>query len=275
MKRSVATVALIALCSVALRADVTVTTMMAIEGPLAAMMNGATPRMITRIKGMKSRTDLEFQGQTLSTIVDLATRQTVVLMPARKTAQIVDAASVAARAGSTAGVPKVDAVLEPTGRMQTIDGQRCDEFRFSMSADLSQVGAQAPQIPKEAAEVLKNAKLATKGVMCLAKNAPGAAEYAAFQKAAIAANLLSGTAPLPGLGAAQGSVDQTMRLFARPEGIPYLVEADTSLEGTAPIIDMIKQFAAVKMINKVTEVSVAPIADDLFTVPADYTYTKP
>ena len=275
MKRSVATVALIALCSVALGADVTVTTTTTIEGPLAAMMNGASPRMITRIKGMKSRTDLEFQDQTLSTIIDLATKQAVVLIPAQKTAQVVDAASVAARTGSTPGAPRVDAVFEPTGRMQTINGQRCDEFRFSMSLDMSQAGAQAPQIPKEAFEVLKDARMATKGVMCLAKTAPGAAEYAAFQKAAIAANLLSGAASLSGLGAAQGSIDQTMRLFARPEGIPYLVEADTSLEGTAPIIDLIKQLAAVKMINKVTEVSVAPIADDLFTVPADYTYTKP
>ena len=94
-----------------------------------------------------------------------------------------------------------------------------------------------------------------------------------YMKAAVAANLAS--PPVPGLGPAQGSLDQAMRLFGRAEGIAYLSEAELSLEGNAPILEMLKQLATMKMTSKVTDVSVSPIADDLFAVPADYTVTKP
>ena len=66
-----------------------------------------------------------------------------------------------------------------------------------------------------------------------------------------------------------------MRLFRRAEGIAYLSEAELSLEGNAPILEMLKQLATMKMTSKVTDVSVSPIADDLFAVPADYTVTRP
>jgi hypothetical protein len=64
-------------------------------------------------------------------------------------------------------------------------------------------------------------------------------------------------------------------LFGRVDGIAYLSEVEVSLEGTAPIIEMLKQLATMKLTNKVTEMSVTPIADDLFVVPADYTVAKP
>ena len=121
--------------------------------------------------------------------------------------------------------------------------------------------------------MLKGAKMITKGFVWVAKTAPGAAEYAAYMKAAVTANLAS--PPVPGLGPAQGSLDQAMRLFRRAEGIAYLSEAELSLEGNAPILEMLKQLATMKMTSKVTDVSVSPIADDLFAVPADYTVTRP
>ena len=73
----------------------------------------------------------------------------------------------------------------------------------------------------------------------------------------------------------KGSLDQVIRLFGRADGIAYLSEAELSLEGTAPIIEMLKQLATMKLTNKVTDVSVTPMADDLFAVPADYTVTRP
>ena len=274
MKRCLAICALVALCSAAVRADVTVTTETTIDGPAAAMMGGAMPRMIMRIRGTKARTDIEVMGQSISTITDLTTRQVIVLTPSQKTAQVFDAARLDAQATSMPAMPKLDVAFEPSGRTQMIGGQPCDQFTFSMSLDMSQMGTLAP-LPKEALEMLKDAKMVTKGVVWVAKGAPGAAEYAAYVKAAAAANLLSAPGTTAGLGPAQGSLDQAMRLFLRAEGIAYLSEADVSLEGTAPIIELIRQLATMKMTNKVTDVSVMPIADDLFNMPADYTVAKP
>lgn len=272
MKHCLAICALVALGSAAVRADVTVTTEVTIDGPLAAMMSGAIPRLILRIKGTKSRTDIDVMGQSLSTITDLTARQVIVLTPGQKTAQLFDVAPQA-RAAPATPVPQVDVVFEPTGQTQTFGGQPCEQFSFSTSIDISQMSTLAPQMPKEALEMLKGAKVITKGVVWVAKSAPGAAEYAAYMKTAMAANLTTPT--VPGLGPAQGNLDQVMRLFGRADGIAYLSEADISLEGNAPILEMLKQLATMKMTSKVTEVSVAPIADDLFAVPGDYTVTKP
>ena len=195
------------------------------------------------------------------------------LTPSQKTAQVFDEERLQAQAASVPAMPRLDVTFEPTGQTQTIAGQLCEQFTFSTSMDITQMGTLAPQMPKEVLEMLKGARMITKGVVWVAKSAPGAAEYAAFMKASAAANLASPA--VTGLGPAQGSLDQALRLFGRAEGIAYLSEAELSLEGNAPILEMLKQLATMKMTNKVTDVSVTPIADDLFAVPADYAVTKP
>ena len=87
-------------------------------------------------------------------------------------------------------------------------------------------------------------------------------------KAATAANLASPAAA--GLGPAQGNLNQAMRLFGRAEGIAYLSEAEISLQGDAPILEMLKQLASMKLPDTVAAVSVTAIAENLFAVPADY-----
>ncbi|MEO8258268.1 MAG: hypothetical protein ABI868_13050 [Acidobacteriota bacterium] len=273
MKRCLAVCALVALGSAAVRADVTVTTEVTIDGPMAAMMSGAMPRLIMRVKGNKARTDIEVMGQSMATITDLTTRQVTVLTAGQKTAQVFDAARLQGQVAGAPAPPRFDATFEPTGKTQTIAGQLCEQFSFSTSMDMAQFGSFAPQMPKEALEMLQGAKMVTKGVVWVAKSAPGAAEYAAYMKAAMAANLLS--PPVTGGGPAQGNLDQAMRLFGQADGIAYLSEAELSLEGNAPILEMLKQMATMKMTNKVTDVSVAPIGDDQFVVPADYTVTRP
>ena len=273
MKRCLTICALVALSSAAVRADVTVTTEVTIDGPMAAMMGGAMPRLIMRVKGTKSRTDVEVMGQSVSTITDVAARQVIVLMPGQKTVQVFDAAQLEALVAAAPAPPRFDGTFEPTGQTQTIAGQLREQFSFSTSMDISQMSTMAPQVPSEVLEMLKGAKMITKGFVWMSMSAPGAAEYAAYMKAAVAANLAS--PPVPGLGPAQGSLDQAMRLFRRAEGIAYLSEAELSLEGNAPILEMLKQLATMKMISRVTDVTVSPIADDLFAVPADYAVTKP
>ena len=117
MTRCLAICALVVLGSGAVRADVTVTTEVTIDGPMAAMMSGAMPRMIMRVKGTKARMDVEVMGQSVATLTDLTARQVTVLMPGQKTAQVFDAG---AAAGGGAAVMPGRRRLEPTGQTQTI-----------------------------------------------------------------------------------------------------------------------------------------------------------
>ena len=56
-------------------------------------------------------------------------------------------------------------------------------------------------------------------------------------------------------------------------GIPYLIEMTTRYEGSGPMMDLMKDMGNMKMVQKLT-VSTAPIAADLFTLPAGYTLER-
>ena len=71
MKRLLTTVAIFVLCATQLRADVKVTSTTTVEGPVAAMMGGMMPSVVTQIKGMKARTDITMGTMMMSTIVDI------------------------------------------------------------------------------------------------------------------------------------------------------------------------------------------------------------
>jgi hypothetical protein len=57
-------------------------------------------------------------------------------------------------------------------------------------------------------------------------------------------------------------------------GLPYLTEITMEFQGTGPMVDMMKQMGPMKMVQKISSVSTAPLADDLFTIPADYRIEK-
>jgi hypothetical protein len=74
------------------RADVTVTSATGGKG----MGLAASGESVTRVKGLKMRSDLSIGGRTLSTIIDLDRAQFISLDEAARTAEISDMAQVAA-----------------------------------------------------------------------------------------------------------------------------------------------------------------------------------
>jgi hypothetical protein len=274
MTRWVVTVLTIALCSVSLYADVTVTSTVSVQGtggPVA--LGNMQPRMVMRIKGSKARADIDLNGQTMSSITDVAGKQIILLRADQKTAQVMTPANAGAAAGMPPmRLPKVDATSKRTGQSRTIDGVPCEEYAISMKVNMAEMSG-SPQMPPEAAAMLKDVRMIMTGSMWVAKSGPGVAEYASFQKAAAAANLAGFVGgAIPGLGAS--GLDRMMTAVSGTEGIPYLTEMNMTVEGSGQMVEMMKQLGNMKMTNKVTAVSTDPIADDLFAVPADYKVIK-
>lgn len=266
MKRWVATFAIATLCSTALLADVTVTTTTTIEGGAAGVMGGMTPKTVMRIKGSKARTDIDAAGQIAISLIDLQAKQVYLLRPDQKTAQLLNPASM------DVPMPKVEASYKPTGQKKTIEGAECEEFTFSVAMDMSQMGPSGKATP-ETAEMMKGLKMTIAGSVWMAKSGPGVADYVAFQKAVAAANLGAFSAgSIPGMQT--GGLDQVMKAMADAPGVPYLTEATMKMEGTGPIVEMMKQLGDMKIINKVTSITTEALADDLFTLPADYKIIK-
>ncbi len=271
MKNWLVTVAVVAVSFVSVRADVTVVQTMTMEGAAAAAMGGAQlPRITMRIRGQKSRADIDVNGQVVSSIADIAARQVIVLTAATKTATITTPASIAA-GGAPVTMPEVDMSFKPTGKTQTIDGQLCEEHALMMTIDMAEMMGQG-QAPPEAAAMMKDVRMMMNGSIWIARGAPGAAEFAAFNKAAMETNLMSAvTGMAPGKS---GGLDKLMEAAAAAPGIPYLTEMTMVFEGSGPMVAAMKQMGPMKMIQKVASVSTDAIADDAFKIPEGYTIEK-
>lgn len=271
MKQCLTTMVLAALCSASMQADVTITQIMSVDGAAAAGIAGSQmPRIVTRIKGMKSRTDIDVMGQTISAITDVAAGQVIVLQTATKTALIISPASIAA-GGPPITVPDMTVTFKPTGQARSLEGMACEEHSVGLSFNLADVGAPA-QVPPEAAAMMKDVRILANGSIWFAKSAPGAADFMAFQKAAADSKLMSAlTAMSP---APSGGMDRLWAALQSVPGLPCLSEMSLTFEGTGPMVDMMKQKGPVRVLQKTASVSTDPLADDVFTVPADYKVEK-
>jgi hypothetical protein len=267
MKRWVTVALLFAFCSSPLVADVKVTSTTTLEGPMAAMMGGVTPTLVTHIKGNKSRTDIQVGDHQMSTIIDAQARQVILLNPVERTARILTPDSLpVGQSGTPMPMPKVDATIKPTGQSKMIDGTKCDEQAISLTISLAEMAGS--QMNPQAAEMMKDIKVRMDGAAWVAKSGPGVAEYMAFQSASAKHSLSALTRAVPGFGSM--GLDRVIESFAGAAGLAYLTELKMEIEGGGEMAGLLKQFGDMKFTNRVTDVSTATLADDLFNVPPDY-----
>jgi len=279
MKRWAATLLGLAVCSAVLHADVTIVQKTTMEGGAAAAMGGTmpSPTMTSKIKGLKGRTDIDMGNPNIpanmSTIVDAAAKQVILLDHNQKTARVSTSAAPAtpAPASATATV-KMDATVTPTGKSQTIDGFKCDEFTFTMSMNMSEVGG--AQVPPEAAAAMQGITLQMSGSMWVSKDAPGIAEYRAYQKAVSAADL--GSAAMGATGVSMPGADKLAKAMASVDGVPILTEMRMAVEGGAgQMAEMMKQMMGdMKVTTKVLTLKTDAIGEDAFKVPEGYQVIK-
>jgi hypothetical protein len=258
------TLLLVAVSHAAVRADVTITMTNSIDGPMAGLIgtNGSTT---IRVQGLKARHDMDVMGRTIVMLIDVDGKQSFMLDQTEKTVRRVPLASSgqpdsAAPVGLNMQLPKMDMVMEPTGRTQQVAGQECAEFNTVMTMDMSQSGG-ALALP-DVRDAMKDMRMVMKGTTWVSTSSAGASEYIKFQQGARAAGIVPPTA-----FAGQNAPDPT----AQAEGLPCLSEIEISYEGTGAMVEMLKKMGAMKVTGRVTEVSLAPIDPEMFVVPAGYT----
>jgi len=274
MKRWLTTVLVFGICSAVVRADITVVQTATIEGGVAAMAApGATnsSKLTMRVKGLKSRTDMELDSTgNASAITDIVAKQVIVLKHGEKTAQTVDLGTPASPGPELTLKADVSAPVA-TGKSQVIDGLKCDEFTFSTT--MSMVEVIGAQLPPEAVEAMKGLSVVMKTSMWVTKDAPGAAEYSAYYKALGKTDLAA--AALKASGVNVPGLDKLMKALTGVDGLNYLTVMDMALEGTGPMADMMRQMmSGMKITTKVTSISADAIGEDQFKIPEGYTVVK-
>jgi hypothetical protein len=275
MKRWSATLLAFAVCSAVVHADVTIVQKTTAEGGMATMMPGGipSPTITTRIKSNKGRMDMDMGPNSMipaniSTITDADAKQVIVLDHNQKTAHVSSAATPApAPSGAPAPAAKIDTSVTPTGQSQTIDGFKCDEYAFTTAMNLSDMNG-GSQMPPEAAQAMQGVSIMMKGSIWVAKDAPGAAEYAAYQKAMTTSDLVA--AAMSTTGVSLPGMDKMSKLMGDVKGLPVLTEITMTIEGQGQMADMMKQMGAMRVTTKVLSVKTDTIGDEIFKVPEGY-----
>ena len=126
MRKWVVTGALVVAMAAAPRADVTVVQSMSVEGAVAVLLGSvALPRLTMQIKGMKARADVEVKGQLPSSIVDVATKQVILLDSSRKKALIPNSLGPA----SPVTLPRIDVTVKPPANHRRSRGRSATSMR--------------------------------------------------------------------------------------------------------------------------------------------------
>ena len=276
MKHCAAMLAMVGLCTATLRADVTYTATITVEGQMAAMMGAIPPKMLMRVKGGRARTDIGVEGQpTASSITDLGTKRMILLQHDKKVAVL-----VSKEGATTLGpprsitLPQAVTSVKATGQTKLIDGVTCAEHALTMSFSMTEIVKSAPQAPADILEAMKDVRLVVSGSLWVATAGPGVDDYVGFKKIAEEAGLagvLLGAVP----GMRAGGINQFMTAFSTAPGLPYLSEINMTVEGAGEFAEMMRQeMGTTKFITRVSALSTDPIADGVFDVPDGYTVTQ-
>jgi hypothetical protein len=251
MLRSLATAALVACLVMPLHADLTVN--QTVTG--TAMGQQMKGQSVMQIKGNKMRTDSTMAGQGGATIIDLDTQKMIVLNEKKQEAEIHDLGKMA-QGQDTIAVSDMTVSVKPNGQKKTILEQSCDgyDLRVTIPTDM---GA-------------GKMTMVMSGVIWVAKDAPGSADYARFHKAAADKGMFF-TSPQEAKDPARAKgMAQMYAAISDLNGVPYSTELNISIDATGPMAEMMKKMGGMSTTITTTSVSTEPIGDDRFAVPAGY-----
>jgi hypothetical protein len=242
-------------------ADVTLTS----KATGTGMVGAVAGDMTQYIKGLKTRSDQTTgAGKHTSTIIDIATKQMIVLNHDTKEAEVIDMTNLS-ESLAKAGATDIVATITPTTQTRQVAGQTCTVHNLKVAVPMQTGKMQMTMVMS--------------GPQCLVKNGPGQAEFLAFYRAASEnGGFLDATQAKTRPAAAKAMTDMYRKMAEL--GVPFATEIRISMEAEGPMAEMMNPMAEMmkKMANtistEVTSMSTAPIAATIFEVPAGYKVNK-
>lgn len=228
----------------------------------------ATTTGTTYIKGNRMRSDLQMGNRTQSTIFDLDAQKMYIFESGKKEADVWDMAEFGKQIGMQIDAEKMKASITPNGQKKPFGTLTADGYDMEVTV---------PATMGNSKEMSMTVTLS--GPVWIVKNAPGAAEYNAFYKAAAEKGWIFGDPR-----AARGQPGQAKamaemyRQFAEIGGIAYESDIQIKMGVTdAPsggpgglMAGMLAKMGNMSAQTKVEDVQTGALADDLFAPPAGY-----
>jgi len=214
----------------------------------------------TYIKGLKMRVDTMRGDKVESMIFDVANQKLYSFDSKKKEADVWDMAAFAAELGKSVDTSSTKASLKPNGQTKQIGGRAADGYDMEISMAAGLGGSK---------DMIMTVTL--QGPVWIVKNAPGAADYGRFFKAAAEKGWIFGD---PRAAKAQpGQARATAEMYkqlADTGGIAYETDMQIKLSGSGPMAGLFAKMGNVSMLTVVDSVDAAALPDDLFAPPAGY-----
>ena len=133
------------------------------------MVGAIAGDMTQYLKGTRTRTDQTTGGRQTSTIIDAATQKMIVLDHEKKQAEVIDMTAIG-NSMAKAGMADVNVTITPRTETRQIAGTACQVYDLKVVVPMQMGNGGMTMVMS--------------GPQCLAKNAPGHADFMAFYKAA-------------------------------------------------------------------------------------------
>jgi hypothetical protein len=225
-------------------------------------MSGTTSG-VTYIKGNKMRSEIAMGGKTQVTIFDLDAQKMYIFESSRKEADVWEMADFGKQITASVEADKMKASIKPNGQSKQFGTHTAMGYDMEITVPAGMGGNK---------DMMMTVTLA--GPVWIVKDAPGAAEYSAFYKAAVDKGWIFGDPRAARAQAGQAKAMAEMyRQFAEIGGIAY--ESDIQIKmgmegGGGPMAGMLAKMGNMSAQTKVEDVQTGTLAAELFAPPAGY-----
>jgi len=231
-------------------------------GGTAAGSASKTPGTLY-IKGNKMRSDIVMGGRVQTTIFDVDAQRMYSFDSAKNEADLWDMQALSAELSKGFDPSDVKASITPNGRTKPLMASTATGYDLEIVVTANVAGNDAMRM---------TATLA--GPVWLAKDAPGAADYTRFYRAAAEKGFIfsdpRAAKMQPGPAKAMAEM---YRQLAAAGGILLESAFQIKMTGTGPMAALLAKLGDVSITTLVESVSTAPLADALFAPSASYTVT--
>jgi len=214
------------------------------------------------IKGNKMRSDVQMGDKIQSTIFDVDAQKMYMFDSKKKEADVWDMAAFGAEMSKSVDVSGMKASIKPNGQKKAFGAHSADGYDMEISVP-AQLGGNKDM----------TMTITMTGPVWMVKNAPGAADYNRFYKAAAEKGWIFGDPrAAKGQPGQAKAMAEMYRQFADIGGIAYEMDMQMKMGGGDgnPLGGMLARLGNVQMTTVVQDVQTSPLSDDLFAPPAGY-----
>jgi hypothetical protein len=199
--------------------------------------------------------------KTDSTIFDVENQKMYVLDAKKKVADVWDMGVFSEELSKSVATEGMRSSISPNGQTKSIAGHNAEGYDMEIVVPATLGGPGGMTVT-----------MVLSGVTWIVKGVPGTEEFATFYRGAAEKGWIF-TDPR----AAKGSPGQAKAMaemhaeFAKLGGVPYESNIDIDTQGDGVMGGLMSRLGGVTMTTVTESVETAPLSDDLFQPPADYT----